>query len=190
MNFKPVYIALFIVCLLGCNSKTDKLIIDYEWRCNKITVSIIDSSTIFKPFYVTDSLALLQKTYDSVLFLTLTALNKQWLDMDAKYTEANNELATIKNPLMKKVYGFQVNNIKNKKVRLENIIYIYKNEPQKTRLNFYLNTMNTYATAPDAVLGFTIKVYFKGKEGLLPESTYSNTYLFNVDKNAVLGVIR
>lgn len=183
------FFLLAVTLLSSCKLNTDRIIENYELETNSIKIAEIVEKNEFIPFYAKDSLEIINTHHDSFLNTKLESLNKQLFEITEKYKVANEELKTIENPLMIKAYGGRVDIIKEDRICVEDIIYIYKNNPEQTQLNQYIIKKNHYSKIANSIIGYKLSVLFNGKQGELIEEVFNKEYLFNINKESIIAII-
>ncbi len=173
--------------LISCKNTTTKIISDYEMQNNQIKIINVKSIGTFIEFYAKDSAIILSKMYDSLYKEKMLSLNIQLQATNNELTKAQKELLTITNPLMYNAYNIAVSNIALRKTRIEKIICIYKNNIKQTGFNSSIKKVKFYNKNANLVLGYTLPVLFIGNEGQLQNVTFSKVYLFNNQKNKIIG---
>ena len=79
--------------------------------------------------------------------------------------------------------------MENKKATAEQIIAAYNNSPETTSLNSIICQTNKYQQMGDSVIGYVQQCTFVGRQGSLPEETFSRKYLLSTDRQIIIGEI-
>lgn len=187
-NLIGLFPSVILVLLIGCNSKENRIIENYELLENHIKVIQIDSLGSFVPIHAGDSIKLLELRYNFILAEKLESLNYQLEMATTKIQNIENELDSIENPLMVAAVENRIKLMKEDQARIETIISIYQNKPEATNLKLIKERMNHLRQFSDSLLGYTLQVSFWGKQGALPKEIYKRNYLFTVEKDSILGL--
>jgi hypothetical protein len=118
----------------------------------------------------------------------LESLKHQLEMATTKIQNIESELDSIENPLMVAAVENRIKLMKEDQARIETIISIYQNKPEVTNLSQITERINYLRQFPDSLLGYTIQVSFRGKQGALPKEIYKRNYLFTVEKDSILGL--
>lgn len=173
----------------SCSPNTNKIITEYELSTNNIVVLDLNKISELTPFYSKDSIAILDTLYYKFYKAKINSLNRQYDDITKRHENAVNELKVIENPLMAEVFRSRITIIKEEKIRIEKILSIYKNSPEQTELNHYTKKSNYYTKNSSAILGYTMTVDFIGKQGYLSKELFFKVYLFNKNRDKIIGLI-
>lgn len=79
--------------------------------------------------------------------------------------------------------------MENKRSRALQIIDAYNNTPETTSLNAIISKIDRYKQMGDSVIGRAQRCTFVGRQGSLPEETFSRKYLLTADGQEIIGEI-
>lgn len=170
---------LLIICIAGCysdNAKLKNTIADYELLQHQIVITNIDSIGTITQFHAYDSLAICLELFEAEKAHLIEIQTRHIDSLNSQIASTEKLIKKENSPMMKKAILQSVNSMKYKKEVATRIIDAYVNEPQTTSLRILTDKIDRYRHFDSAIIGFTVKCSFKGKQGLLPEETFNRTY--------------
>jgi hypothetical protein len=144
---------------------------------------------VFQPITAHDSSQIIEKELKIELNKRIQSLEKQIDSFQYLIVKAKTDLKNTQNAQMKKALKNGINSLNIKQSRLRLIDSLYKYAPEKTMLNKQKLRARLLASNTDSLTGYTLKISFSGKEGLLPESTFERTYVFDRQKKRIMGLM-
>jgi hypothetical protein len=90
---------------------------------------------------------------------------------------------------MEKALKKGLNSLYIKQSRLRNIDSLFKNAPEKTLFKNQISAAQRLASKKDSIVGYRLHIQFKGIEGKLPVDTFNRTYVFDLPKKNIKGIM-
>lgn len=187
LKSKYPLILLFLMVLNNCTSSTDRVVLDYELKYNGIKVLEVIGRDKLIPFYAKDSIVILDTLYSVFYETKIKSLNKQLASIVERYDKATDELKAIDNTLMAKVFKSRIVIIEEERKRIKEIIDIYNECPEQTELNSFATKRDYYASTTNKIIGYTTTITFLGIQGYLAQKTFTNVYMFDANKDEIIG---
>lgn len=180
----------FLICIalfVACTDPVSDNIADYEFTRHKIKISNIENIGTSTPLTAYDSLDICQKMFYERK-KHLIDIQNQFIDtLDIQIASANAKIEKENNPTMMKALNHALASLNYKRKIAQQVVDSYKNAPENTSLNIYLSLIDKYEALGDTILAYTMQCSFTGKQGLLPEETFTRTYLLSQDKRTIIG---
>lgn len=171
--------------LLACTNKNEKNIRSFELHRNQIRITQFVEIESTKPFLAKDSIVTLKQHYKTALRQKMTELSQVKHDRLAIKQEAKKTLEATSNKQMQKIINKRIEIIESEINHINKLIETYSKHPEQTFFKNIEQQIIYYNSEPNAILGYTQKVVFMGKEGLLPEQEFEKTYFLNAEEKIV-----
>lgn len=180
---------LFLFALATACTKMPNGIVQYEQTRHQIKVVKILNISNLEQFTATDSLAICQTKLQKRK-AELIGIQQYFIDsVGVAIADAQRKADSEHDSAMKKAIALGIRSMENKKATAEQIIAAYNNSPEATSLNSIICQTNKYQQMGDSVIGFVQQCTFVGRQGSLPEETFSRKYLLSADKQIIIGEI-
>ncbi len=177
-------ILLIASLVAACSAKTDTDIADYELAHHQISISRIKSISTKVPFHASDSIAICEKKLQEEK-ARLVATQRQYIDtLDFQIDKVKNNIHN--NPQIEKAMNNILNSMQYKRTIAIQIVDAYENSPENTSLRIFINQIDKYKNITDSLLGYTQKVTFIGRQGLLPKETFTKEYFLSSDGKTII----
>ena len=185
---RKTLIFLLFAFAVACTGMPDN-IVQYERARHQIKVVRILNISSPEPFTAADSLTicnkLLQKTKSQLI-----EIQQKYIDsLSVAITDAQRKADSECDATMKKAIALGIRSMENKRERAVQIIAAYNNSPESTSLNAIICQADKYRQMCDSAIGFVQQCSFVGKQGSLPEETFSRKYLLSTDNQSIIGEI-
>jgi len=189
-NSGRILVMLSFVLPFACTNKTNDTISEFEKTQHQVEVKKVIALSEFNPFYGKDSVTILQTLYDTTLNIKLRQLDEYSKNRSRTRNDILKEIPQMDNPKMIKIFEQKAKIIGEELEQTERIKNVYINTPEHTQLNEIIRLMDFYQSINDSLLGYTIKVNFIGKEGLLPKKEFQRNYFFNTKKTKIISSLK
>ena len=180
---------LFLFALATACTKMPDSIVQYEQTRHKIEVVKFLNISDLEPFTAADSLAFCQTELQKRK-AELIGIQQHFIDsVSIAIADAQRKADSEHDSAMKKAIALGIRSMENKKATAEQIIAAYNNSPETTSLNAIICKTKQYKQMGDSVIGYVQQCTFVGRQGSLPEETFSRKYLLSADKQTIIGEI-
>ena len=180
---------LFLFALAAACAKMPDGIATYEQSRHQIKVEKILNISDLEPFTAADSLAICQTELQKRK-TELIGIQQHFIDsVSVSIADAQRKADSEHDSAMKKAIALGIRSMENKKATAEQIIAAYDNSPKTTSLNAIICQADRYQQMGDSVIGYVQQCTFVGRQGSLPEETFSRKYLLSADKQTIIGEI-
>lgn len=187
-HFGKILILFLFVLAAACARKPDS-IVQYEQARHQINVvRILDISSL-ESFTAADSFAICQSQLQAQK-AQLIGIQQQFIDsVSVAIADAQSKADNERDGAMKKAITLGIRSMENKRERASQIIDAYNNAPEGTSLNVIICKAEQYKQMGDSIIGFVQRCTFIGRQGSLPEETFSRKYLLSADGQTIIGEI-
>ena len=189
MKYFGKILILFLFAFATACAKMPDSIVHYEQIRHQIKVMKILNISNLKPFTAADSLAFCQTKLQKRK-AELIGIQQHFIDsVSVAIADAQRKADREHDSAMKKAIALGIRSMENKKATAEQIIAAYNNSPETTSLNAIICQADKYLQMGDSVIGYVQQCTFVGRQGSLPEETFSRKYLLSADKQTIVGEI-
>ncbi len=173
----------------ACTEKVPGHVARYELERHQIKVAKILEISELETFTAADSLAICNNEYQKQKE-QLIGIQQNFIDsLAVSIADAHQKAKSELDCAMKKAIAIGIRSMENKRSRALQIIDAYNNAPETTSLNVIISKIDLYKQMSDSVIGRTQRCIFVGRQGSLPEETFSRKYLLTADGQEIIGEI-
>lgn len=173
----------------ACTDKAPCHVARYELERHQIKVAKILDISELATFSATDSLAICSNEYQKQKE-QLIGIQQNFIDsLAVSIADAQQKAERETDTPMKKAINAGIRSMENKRQRALQIIDAYNNTPETTSLNAIISKIDRYKQMGDSVIGRAQRCTFVGRQGSLPEETFSRKYLLTADGQEIIGEI-
>ena len=178
---------LFLFALAAACAKMPDSIVQYEKTRHQIKIEKILNISDLEPFTAADSLTICQSQLQAQK-AQLIGIQQHFIDsISIAIADAQSKADNEHDSAMKKAIALGIRSMENKKATAEQIIAAYNNSPETTSLNTIICQADKYQQMGDSVIGYVQQCTFVGRQGSLPEETFSRKYLLSADRQTIIG---
>ena len=186
--FGKILILILFALAAACAKMPDG-IVQYELTRHQIKIENILNISNLESFTAADSLAFCQTELQKRK-AELIGIQQHFIDsVSIAIADAQHKADSEHDSAMKKAIALGIRSMENKKATAEQIIAAYNNSPQTTSLNAIICQADKYQQMGDSVIGYVQQCTFVGRQGSLPEETFSRKYLLSADRQIIIGEI-
>ena len=173
----------------ACTEKVPGHVARYELERHQIKVAKILEISELETFTAADSLAICNTEYQKQKE-QLIGIQQSFIDsLAVSIADAQQKAERENDAPMKKAIAMGISSMGNKRERAMQIIDAYTNHPESTSLNSIICKSEQYKQMGDSVIGRIQCCTFVGRQGSLPEETFSRKYLLTADGQEIIGEI-
>lgn len=173
----------------ACTENVPDYVAQYEQERHQIRVAKILEISELKTFTAADSLAICNNEYQKQKE-HLIGIQQNFIDSLAiSIADAKHKAERENDAPMKKAINVGIKSMENKRECALQIIDAYTNHPESTSLNSIICKSAQYKQMGDSVIGRIQCCTFVGRQGSLPEETFSRKYLLTLDGQEIIGEI-
>lgn len=173
----------------ACTEKVPGHVARYELERHQIKVAKILEISRLEAFTAADSLVICNNEYQKQKE-QLIGIQQNFIDsLAVSIADAQQRAERETDTPMKKAINAGIRSMENKRQRALQIIDAYNNAPETTSLNVIINKIDRYKQMGDSTIGRTQRCTFVGRQGSLPEETFSRKYLLTTDGQEITGEI-
>lgn len=173
----------------ACTEKVPGHVARYELERHQIKVAKILEISELETFTAADSLAICNNEYQKQKE-QLIGIQQNFIDsLAVSIADAQQRAERETDTPMKKAINAGIRSMENKRQRALQIIDAYNNTPETTSLNAIISKIDRYKQMGDSVIGRAQRCTFVGRQGSLPEETFSRKYLLTADGQEIIGEI-
>jgi len=173
----------------ACTEKVPGHVARYELERHQIKIAKILEISELETFTATDSLAICNNEYQKQKE-QLIGIQQNFIDsLAVSIADAQQRAERETDTPMKKAINAGIRSMENKRSRALQIIDAYNNAPETTSLNVIISKIGRYKQMSNSVIGRTKRCTFVGRQGSLPEETFSRKYLLTADGQEIIGEI-
>ena len=185
---RKTLIFLSFAFAVACTGMPDS-IVQYERSLHQIKVVRILNISGPEPFTAADSLTICNKLLEKTKSQLIEIQQKYIDSLNVAITDAQSKADSECDATIKKAISLGIRSMENKRERAVQIIAAYNNTPESTSLNAIICQADKYRQMCDSAIGFVQQCSFVGKQGSLPEETFSRKYLLSTDNQSIIGEI-
>lgn len=186
--FKILFFALLAMAS-ACTESVPGYVARHELEQHQIKVAKILEISKLEAFTAADSLAICSNEYQKQKG-QLIGIQQNFIDsLTVSIADAQSKAKSELDGAMKKAIAIGIRSMENKRSRALQIIDAYNNAPETTSLNAIISKIDRYKQMSDSVIGRTQRCTFVGRQGSLPEETFSRKYLLTADGQEIIGEI-
>ena len=164
-------------------------IVQYEQTRHQIKIVKMLNVSNLEPFTAADSLAICQAELRKRK-TELIGIQQHFIDsISVAIANAQRRADGESDAAMKKALAMGIRSMENKKATAQQIIAAYNNSPETTSLNAIICQADKYRQMGDSTIVFVQQCTFIGRQGSLPEETFSRKYLLSSDNQTIIGEI-
>ncbi len=187
-TFKILLFALLAMAS-ACTEKVPGHVARYELERHQIKVTKILEISELETFTAADSLVICNTEYQRQKE-QLIGIQQNFIDsLTVSIADAQSKAKSELDGAMKKAIAIGIRSMENKRSRALQIIDAYNNAPETTSLNVIVSKIGRYKQMGNSVIGRTQRCTFVGRQGSLPEETFSRKYLLTADGQEIIGEI-
>ena len=173
----------------ACTEKVPGHVARYELERHQIKIAKILEISKLETFTAADSLVICNNEYQKQKE-QLIGIQQNFIDSLAiSIADAQQRAERETDTPMKKAINAGIRSMENKRHRALQIIDAYNNTPEATSLNAIISKIDRYKQMGNSVIGRTQRCTFVGRQGSLPEETFSRKYLLTADGQEIIGEI-
>ena len=173
----------------ACTEKVPGHVARHELEQHQIKVAKILEISELETFTAADSLAICTNEYQKQKE-QLIGIQQNFIDsLAVSIADAQLKAERENDAPMKKAIAMGIRSMENKRERALQIIDAYTNHPESTSLNSIICKSAQYKQMGDSAIGRTQRCTFVGRQGSLPEETFSRKYLLTADGQEIIGEI-
>ncbi len=186
--FKILFFALLAMAS-ACTESVPGYVARHELEQHQIKVAKILEISKLESFTAADSLAICSNEYQKQKG-QLIGIQQNFIDsLAVSIADAQSKAKSELDDAMKKAIAIGIRSMENKRSRALQIIDAYNNTPETTSLNAIISKIDRYKQMGDSAIGRTQRCTFVGRQGSLPEETFSRKYLLTADGQKIIGEI-
>lgn len=186
--FKILFFALLAMAS-ACTESVPGYVARHELEQHQIKVAKILEISELETFTAADSLAICNNEYQKQKE-QLIGIQQNFIDsLAVSIADAQSKAKSELDGAMKKAIAIGIRSMENKRSRALQIIDAYNNTPETTSLNAIISKIDRYKQMGDSVIGRAQRCTFVGRQGSLPEETFSRKYLLTADGQEIIGEI-
>ena len=186
--FKILFFALLAMAS-ACTESVPGYVARHELEQHQIKVAKILEISELETFTAADSLAICNNEYQKQKE-QLIGIQQNFIDsLAVSIADAQSKAKSELDGAMKKAIAIGIRSMENKRSRGLQIIDAYNNTPETTSLNAIISKIDRYKQMGDSVIGRAQRCTFVGRQGSLPEETFSRKYLLTADGQEIIGEI-
>lgn len=187
-TFKILLFALLAMAS-ACTESVPGYVARHELEQHQIKVAKILEISKLEAFTAADSLAICSNEYQKQKG-QLIGIQQNFIDsLTVSIADAQSKAKSELDGAMKKAIAIGIRSMENKRGRALQIIDAYNNTPETTSLNAIISKIDRYKQMGDSVIGRAQRCTFVGRQGSLPEETFSRKYLLTADGQEIIGEI-
>lgn len=187
-TFKILLFAL-LAMTSACTESVPGYVARHELEQHQIKVAKILEISKLEAFTAADSLAICSNEYQKQKG-QLIGIQQNFIDsLTVSIANAQSKAKSELDGAMKKAIAIGIRSMENKRSRALQIIDAYNNTPETTSLNAIISKIDRYKQMGDSVIGRAQRCTFVGRQGSLPEETFSRKYLLTADGQEIIGEI-
>ena len=187
-HFSKILILFLFVLAAACAKMPDS-IVQYEQTRHQIKIVKMLNVSNLEPFTAADSLAICQAELRKRK-TELIGIQQHFIDsISVAIANAQRRADGESDAAMKKALAMGIRSMENKKATAQQIIAAYNNSPETTSLNAIICQADKYRQMGDSTIVFVQQCTFIGRQGSLPEETFSRKYLLSSDNQTIIGEI-
>ena len=188
-RFDKILISFLFAIIAAACAKMPDGIVQYEQTRHQIKIVKILNISDLDAFTAADSLAIC-KTKLQKCKAELIDIQQHFIDsVSVAIADAQSKADNERDGAMKKAIAFGIMSMENKKATAEQIIAAYNNSPGTTSLNTIICKADKYQQMGDSIIGYVQQCTFIGRQGSLPEESFSRKYLLSPDRQIIIGEI-
>ncbi len=186
--FKILFFALLAMAS-ACTESVPGYVARHELEQHQIKIAKILEISKLEAFTAADSLAICSNEYQKQKG-QLIGIQQNFIDsLTVSIADAQSKAKSELDGAMKKAIAIGIRSMENKKATAQQIIDAYNNAPETTSLNAIISKIDRYKQMGDSVIGRAQRCTFVGRQGSLPEETFSRKYLLTADGQEIIGEI-
>ena len=187
-TLKILFFAL-LAMTSACTESVPGYVARHELERHQIKIAKILEISELETFTAADSLVICNNEYQKQKEL-LIGIQQNFIDsLTVSIADAQSKAKSELDGAMKKAIAIGIRSMENKRSRALQIIDAYNNTPETTSLNAIISKIDRYKQMGDSVIGRAQRCTFVGRQGSLPEETFSRKYLLTADGQEIIGEI-
>ncbi len=187
-TFKILLFALLAMAS-ACTESVPGYVARHELEQHQIKIAKILEISELETFTAADSLVICNNEYQKQKE-QLIGIQQNFIDsLAVSIADAQSKAKSEHDGAMKKAIALGIRSMENKRSRALQIIDAYNNAPETTSLNVIISKIGRYKQMGNSVIGRTQRCTFVGRQGSLPEETFSRKYLLTADGQEIIGEI-
>ena len=187
-TLKILFFAL-LAMTSACTESVPGYVARHELERHQIKIAKILEISELETFTAADSLVICNNEYQKQKE-QLIDIQQNFIDsLAVSIADAHQKAERENDAPMKKAIVMGIRSMENKRRRALQIIDAYNNTPETTSLNAIISKIDLYKQMSDSVIGRTQRCTFVGRQGSLPEETFSRKYLLTADGQEIIGEI-
>lgn len=173
----------------ACTESVPGYVARHELERHQIKIAKILEISELETFTAADSLVICNNEYQKQKE-QLIGIQQNFIDsLTVSIADAQSKAKSELDGAMKKAIAIGIRSMENKRSRALQIIDAYNNTPETTSLNVIISKIDRYKQMGDSTIGCTQRCTFVGRQGSLPEETFSRKYLLTADGQEIMGEI-
>lgn len=173
----------------ACTESVPGYVARHELERHQIKIAKILEISELETFTAADSLVICNNEYQKQKE-QLIGIQQNFIDsLTVSIADAQSKAKSELDGAMKKAIAIGIRSMENKRSRALQIIDAYNNTPETTSLNAIISKIDRYKQMGDSVIGRAQRCTFVGRQGSLPEETFSRKYLLTADGQEIIGEI-
>ncbi|MBR4620875.1 MAG: hypothetical protein IKO46_07820 [Salinivirgaceae bacterium] len=187
-TLKILFFAL-LAMTSACTESVPGYVARHELERHQIKIAKILEISELETFTAADSLVICNNEYQKQKE-QLIGIQQNFIDsLTVSIADAQSKAKSELDGAMKKAIAIGIRSMENKRSRALQIIDAYNNTPETTSLNAIISKIDRYKQMGDSVIGRAQRCTFVGRQGSLPEETFSRKYLLTADGQEIIGEI-